>query len=129
MKSSHKIHQALLNEWTVRIADQKSSGLTIRQWCEQNNLSIHKYNYWKHQLKEIVVDQVLPDIAPISLPAPSSLPSDFTNPMPVNTNCTNRTNRTNCSMVHLTINGIDISIDASVPETFLLSLIKAARYA
>ena len=23
---------------TVRFADQKASGLTVRQWCEQNNL-------------------------------------------------------------------------------------------
>ena len=49
-------------------ADQKASGLTVRQWCEQNHLSFHTYNYWKHLLKEEVVDQVLPDIVPLSLP-------------------------------------------------------------
>ena len=64
--SSHecktKLHQIHLQEWTVRFADQKASDLTVRQWCEQNNLSFHTYNYWKHLLKEEVVDQSLPDI-------------------------------------------------------------------
>lgn len=48
-----------------RFAEQKTSGLTVRQWCEVNHFSFHTYNYWKHLLKEEVVDQVLPDIVPI----------------------------------------------------------------
>ena len=72
MNSHRTLHQALLNEWASRFADQKASGLTVRDWCSQNNLSTHKYNYWKHQLKEAVTDQVLPDIAPLSLPITNS---------------------------------------------------------
>ena len=63
MNAKQKLHQAHLREWAARFADQKASGLTVRTWCEQNDLSIHKYNYWKHLLKEEVVDQVLPDIS------------------------------------------------------------------
>ena len=62
MNAKQKLHQVHLQEWTVRFADQKASGLTVQQWCEQNNLSFHTYNYWKHFLKEEVVEQVLPDI-------------------------------------------------------------------
>ena len=51
-----------------RFAEQKASGLTVRQWCEVNHFSFHTYNYWKH-LKEEVVDQVLPGIVPISVSA------------------------------------------------------------
>ena len=40
MNARQKLHQIHLQEWTVRFADQKASGLTVRQWCEQNNLSI-----------------------------------------------------------------------------------------
>ena len=121
MHSHQKLHQALLVEWSSRIADQKASGLSIRQWCDQNNVSFHKYNYWKHQLKETLVDQVIPDIVPLSLPAThlhdTALPDAI------------RANRTNCTMVNLSLNGIDISLDSSVPESFLISLIKAVRYA
>lgn len=66
MNARQKLHQVHLQEWTIRFADQKASGLTVRQWCEQNNLSFHTYNYWKHLLKEEVVDQALPDIVPLS---------------------------------------------------------------
>ena len=65
MNARQKLHQIHLQEWTVRFADQKASGLTVRQWCEQNNLSFHTYNYWKHLLKEEVVDQTMPDIVPL----------------------------------------------------------------
>lgn len=79
--SSHeckqKLHQIHLQEWTVRFADQKASGLTVRQWCEQNNLSFHTYNYWKHLLKEEVVEQVLPDIVPLTVPALSDSDSSL----------------------------------------------------
>ena len=68
MNAKQKLHQIHLQEWTVRFAEQKASGLTVRQWCEQNHLSFHTYNYWKHLLKEEVVDQALPDIVPITLP-------------------------------------------------------------
>lgn len=52
MNNKQKLHQLHLNEWAARFADQKSSGLTVRQWCEQNNYTIHTYNYWKHRLKD-----------------------------------------------------------------------------
>ena len=68
MKTTEKLHQIHLNKWAARFSDQKSSGLTVKQWCEQNNFSIHTYNYWKHLLKKELKKQVLPDIVPISVP-------------------------------------------------------------
>lgn len=53
------LYQVHFQEETVRFADQKARGLTVRQWCEQNNFSFHTYNYWKHLLKEEVVGQAL----------------------------------------------------------------------
>ena len=82
MNAKQKLHQIHLQEWTVRFADQKASGLTVRQWCEQNNLSFHTYNYWKHLLKEEVVDQALPDIVPLSLPALSDSDSSLETTVP-----------------------------------------------
>jgi hypothetical protein len=45
-----------------------AGGLTVRQWCDQNQVSIHTYNYWKHVLKEELVNQMLPNIVPVTLP-------------------------------------------------------------
>ena len=72
MNNKQKLHQLHLNEWAARFTDQKSSGLTVRQWCEQNNYTIHTYNYWKHRLKDELANQILPKIVPLSIPPASA---------------------------------------------------------
>ena len=124
MNARQKLHQVHLQEWTVRFADQKASGLTVLQWCEQNNLSFHTYNYWKHLLKEEVVDQALPDIVPVSVPALSESVHSLEITKPEI-----RSIRSNSSNVKMQVNGISIEIDASVSEEFLSKLIKAVCYA
>lgn len=128
MNAKQKLHQAKLQEWTARFADQKASGLTVRQWCEINHFSFHTYNYWKHLLKEEVVDQTLPDIVPLSIPAVSDSDSslEITELRSIRSNCTIRPNH---SLVKLGINGLSIEIKDSVPEELLSKLIKAVRYA
>ena len=127
MNARQKLHQIHLQEWTVRFADQKASGLTVRQWCEQNNLSFHTYNYWKHLLKEEVVDQALPDIVPLSLPALAD--SDSSLETTVSEIRSIRANRSNDSNIKLQINGVSIEIDTSVSEQFLTKLIRAVCHA
>ena len=135
MNAKQKLHQAHLREWAARFTDQKASGLTVRAWCEQNQISIHKYNYWKHILKEEVVDQALPEIVPLSLPAsftasdPAALQTvdqDLT--MTNRANRVIRTNYTNTN-IRLCIDGVAIEIDSSVPEEFLRTLVRAVHYA
>ena len=130
MNAKQKLHQVHLQEWTVRFADQKASGLTVRQWCEQNNLSFHTYNYWKHLLKEEVVDQALPDIVPITLPVLSdpdvSLETSKTEIRPIRSN---RAIRSNDSNIKFLINGISIETDAEISEEFLGKLIRAVCHA
>ena len=121
----------MLQEWSARFADQKASGLTVRQWCEQNNLSFHKYNYWKHLLKEEVTDQLLPDIAPlfppVNTPSLTGVPASSDHPVQqFSANCTNRANRT---MISFTANGISFEFSDDIPESFLCSLMKAVRHA
>lgn len=124
MNTRQKLHQIHLNEWATRFAEQKSSGLTVRQWCEQNNYSVHTYNYWKHSLKEELASQILPDIVPITIseitpqnpPAAAPLHSALTN-------CTIR------ATAKLSINGISIEFDSTASEEFLRTIIKAVRYA
>ena len=127
MDAKQKLHQVHLQEWTVRFADQKASGFTVRQWCEQNNLSFHTYNYWKHFLKEEVVEQVLPDIVPLTVPALSDSDSSLETATPEIR--ANRAIRSNGSNIKLQINGVSIEIDASVSEEFLIKLIRAVCHA
>lgn len=127
MNAKQKLHQVHLQEWASRFAEQQASGLTVRQWCEQNHLSFHTYNYWKHLLREEVVDQVLPDIVPLT--APSVLepaPSLEMAQTPFRANCTIRAND---STLKLFIEGFSIEVDSSVSEEVLGKLLKAVRYA
>jgi hypothetical protein len=128
MNAKQKLHQVRLNEWTTRFKEQKASGLTVRQWCDQNQVSVHTYNYWKHVLKEELVDQMLPDIVPVTLPVPTSsnLPTEQESPCPVQEE---RAIRANCTTVKLIINGISIEMDSTVQEAFLHALMKAVFYA
>ena len=136
MNAKQKLHQAHLTEWAARFSDQKASGLTVRQWCDQNHVSIHKYNYWKHQLKEEVVDQKLPDIVPLPVPAPLSAaepavpqdnqPDQAVLDRPVRANRTNRANRAN---IRLCVDGVALELEPSIDEDFLRVLIRAVHYA
>ena len=130
MNAKTKIHQAHLQTWAAHIADQASSGLTVRAWCSLNNISIHKYNYWKHLLKEEITDMALPDIVPVTLP-------DVVHQKSYNSrNSSDLYNSCNSvaiasptpSPISITINDIRIDIDAST--IYLLpDIIKAVRNA
>lgn len=36
--------------WQQIVSDQISSGLTQHEWCEQNNVNIHNFRYWKRRI-------------------------------------------------------------------------------
>lgn len=130
MSADQKLHQAMLNKWAILFSEQKESGLSVRQWCEQNNCSIHKYNYWKHLLKEEVSDRLLPDIAPLYTNGQISA-SAFSTPVSksssedLNLSSTLRANR---AIIRFTVNGLSFEFDSPVPESFLCSLMKAVRH-
>ena len=126
MNARTKIHQLHLNEWITRFSEQKASGLTVKQWCEQKHLSVRTYNYWKHLVKEDLSRQVLPDIVPLAFPNSQSTPDLQDSNTPVFTNCTIRAIRTTAT---ITINGITITVDSGISEDFLRTLIKAVRHA
>ena len=131
MNAKQKLHQIHLQEWTVRFAEQKASGLTVRQWCEQNHLSFHTYNYWKHLLKEEVVDQALPDIVPNPPPV---LYVSYTylqkkNPHVRTIRATRAMRSNHNSNVKVLVNGISIETSADVSAEFLSKLIRAVCHA
>ena len=132
MNTKQKLHQLHLNEWVSRFAEQKASGLTVRQWCEQNHYTIHTYNYWKHLLKEELASQVLPEIVPLAISESSSFLQSGVPVSPPNTldpNLTNCTIRQAPTTATLSINGVSIEVNSDISEEFLRTIIKAVRYA
>lgn len=44
MKSSK--HEMLRSQWVELIKQQKESGLSVRKWCQENDISPARYYYW-----------------------------------------------------------------------------------
>ena len=38
--------------WGQRINERIKSGMTIEEWCKENEISIYKYHYWNHRISE-----------------------------------------------------------------------------
>lgn len=134
MNTKQKIHQAKLNQWTVRFQEQASSGLTVKAWCAENNITIHTYNYWKHQLKLEYADSILPDIVPLTAcqPVPvSALPvtSNHQALSTLQTSCDSRELHASNNTICISTKDIQIHIGSSVSVECLLQILKAVRHA
>lgn len=121
MNTTKKIQRVKLDQCAVLCKEQSPSGLTVKQWCEQNGYTIHTYNYWKHHLKESYVDSVLPDIVPITPQVPASL-HELRNSRESPDSCINNT-------ISVSLCGVSISIDTSNSDEMLCHIITALRHA
>ncbi len=41
-----------LQLWEQRIRERVKSGITIGEWCKNNGVSKHQYNYWNRRVRE-----------------------------------------------------------------------------
>ena len=57
-------HEALLQEWTARIGECRTSGMSVKAWCKTQGISIKTYYYWEKQFVEKVKEQALLPSAP-----------------------------------------------------------------
>ena len=142
MNSKHKLHQTNLAIWIARFKEQAESGLTIKAWCEQNDVSFHAYNYWKHLAKESYVDSIIPDIVPVSLPQSSDvlpeIPEQQALPLAPETTLYNSRDSRNPleehpskapSALSLTLGDIRIDIGSGASDDVISNIIKAVRHA
>lgn len=129
MNTKQKLHQIKLAHWTALLQEQASSGLTVKVWCQEHNISIHTYNYWKHQLKMECLDSLLPAVHDI-------VPLTTTLSTPSTTQCLPSTGQSldsrelpDSNSISITCGDIQVNIGSSVSEEQLLRILKAVRYA
>ena len=127
MNTKQKLHQIKLQEWLERFQNQASSGLTVKDWCLQNDISLHTYNYWKHKLKEEYVQSSLPDIVPLSTTQLSTVSINET--IFPSYNSLESSDSLNSNTIYVTYGDIHISIGSTVCDEQILRIIKAVRYA
>ena len=47
-------HAARVQEWSVRVADCRSSGIGVKAWCKEHGIALKTYYNWERQIvKEI----------------------------------------------------------------------------
>ena len=55
---------ARMQEWSVRIAECRSSGMSVKAWCSEQGISVQTYYRWEKRFVEKATQQ-------LSLPAPT----------------------------------------------------------
>ena len=67
-------HQAKLLEWKDRVADRRSSGMSVKEWCEENGCSPKTYYRWEQEIlgkvRQIAKAQSQPVLAELPLAKP-----------------------------------------------------------
>lgn len=147
MNANKTFRQANLAKWTAIFQEQKASGMTVKDWCAQNNVSHHAYYYWKRLAKEAYIESVLPEIVPIALPSTNVNALSETPQSPIISNNSDDLcdlyNSCNSPDTHdikvsvstpsenvtLSVNGIQINIDTTASDDLIFRVLKAVRYA
>jgi transposase-like protein len=44
-------HQATVRQWRELIAECRSSGKSVKDWCEENTINPSKYYYWLRTIR------------------------------------------------------------------------------
>lgn len=62
--------------WEERIKNYEDSGLSIKSWCETNEIKLHQFNYWRRKFKkkQEVQNTLIPiDLSQMTLKDDSSI--------------------------------------------------------
>lgn len=130
MNTKQKLHQIKLQQWAIRFQEQASSGLTVRAWCAENNITIHTYNYWKHKLKQEYVEASLTkqhDIVPITTTVTPLTLTPVKNFSPLS--CQLRDSHESHNTISIFIGEVAIQAADHVSDEYLLRILKAVRHA
>lgn len=100
-----------LSQWRAMIQECMSSGLKIKDWCLQNNITKDAYYYWLRKLREEACDSIEPGFARVPDQCISSFHSSFSTELTIS------------------IDSITINVNSSTPQCLIESAIQAVRNA
>ena len=106
--------QIRMQEGAAMIRACSESGLSVRKWLEENNVSRSRYFYWKRKLKDSCLDQLCPSFVEVPAPAAEAEPSF---------------NKEDRASAAIRIGAVSVEVYESASAGFLENLLKAARHA
>lgn len=81
MRLSEAESQLQLQKWTTIIQEYRSSGMKLKDWLYENNISKDQYYYWQRKLKMEAIKCTMPtfvDVSEVSQPPAVVEPQNFT---------------------------------------------------
>ena len=61
--------QERLEKWSAAICAQKASGLTIKEWCEQNGINSNTYYYYLRRIRDAMLESSGPRLVEMEFSA------------------------------------------------------------
>ena len=71
MSTQLATRQIRMQQWAQIIHAKNESGLTVKDYCEQNSLSENAYYYWLRKIRESAIEAVGDHFAELTVPAES----------------------------------------------------------
>lgn len=113
--TTHLRHQ----QWANEISERLHSGQSIREWCQQHNVTEEAYKYRLRVVRREMLD-VVPEEAFAELKEPAA---------PAYTNAGMPCGSSPSGSISIDINGAVIRFDSSVSEALVYTAVKAVRNA
>lgn len=127
------LKQTKLNEWANKIRSQVESGLSVRDWCADNQITKDQFYYWRQKCRDSIIQSNVPDIIPVSLPVAEGCPTYATShPTTLSYTATQGSDRdkeSNASSFKIATSELSLEINTSLPLDAIISIIKEIRNA
>ena len=106
--------------WALMLRQQASSGLSVREWCRQNELSVKSFYYRRRQVQSMILDLAeAPTFAELPMPQPEEVVRTGTSSNPA------------AFIPQLTISAGDviIGVDRNTPGQLIADVLRVIRNA
>lgn len=115
--------------WVQVIQDWSKSGLSKRDYCQQNAIDEKQFYYYQRRIRAIIATQAKQPALPESssgLPA-NSVGQQSNRPQIVKLPFSGMA-QANSSMISFSVNGMHFSVPETIPASFLAKLLEAASH-
>ena len=116
--------------WVQVIQDWSKSGLSKRDYCQQNEIDEKQFYYYQRRIRAIIAAQAeVPALleGSFSEAAASSVEPQSNRPQIVKLRFPG-TGQANTSMISFSVNGMGFSVPETIPASFLAKLLEAASH-
>lgn len=107
----------LMREWAEMVRECRSSGLTVKEWCINNDVNIKTYYYRLKRVRDFICDNKLVNINNVC----SSAHHDIV-PVPVNPVSDNDTQQ-----IKITASNISVELPANIQPQLLKAAIEGLK--